>query len=178
MRKFIRALALAVVGVTVAAFPGNAKATLIGDEVDLDAFLGTLPIVVERTNPTVGAGVDFNVGSFVSVDITDSSIIFAGLNSGFQVIGSMSFVLTDLDWVDMNGAIVDAVVTGLGTVDFTADSVTLVITDVSVSPDLFARIDLTTSHEISVSEPGTLALLGLGLAGLCFARRRRATPEE
>lgn len=52
------------------------------------------------------------------------------------------------------------------------------IGDSFATPDVFVfkarNGDTYQSFEVSVAEPGTLALLGLGLAGLGFARRKQA----
>ena len=87
--------------------------------------------------------------------------------------------LGDIDWVGMTGEIVDVVGHSFGiSVEFTADTITF-----SNLLGFFGRTNPggTFSHSGTfqvvarhISEPGTLTLIVLGVAGLALARRQAA----
>lgn len=176
MMRFLKAMTLAMALAVIAALPGKAKATLIGDEVTLEVFANGMSFLGPFTE-TVGAGSEFNVVDLITVDVGASSIEFTIIDGGPGVVFGVDadFVLTDLDWIGETGSIVDVIldpIAGFGSVSFTEDSVTFsVLEDSPFVLGPLASIELVT-RRASVPEPGTLALLGLGLAGFGFTRRR------
>jgi hypothetical protein len=176
MMKFVKATVLGAAVAMFAAFSGPAQATLIGDDVTLELLADGSNFFGPVTE-TVGAGVEFDLFPFFAADVGASTIdLDAIFGSAVLVIGGdFDFVFTDLDWVGESGVIVDVVLTafqGIGSVSFTGDSVTIsFLTDDRFVAGPIASIEIITRHA-SVPEPGSLALLGLGLAGLGFARRK------
>ncbi|WP_282610437.1 PEP-CTERM sorting domain-containing protein [Pelagibius sp. Alg239-R121] len=175
MMKSLQALAFAVAMAVIATLPGTAKATLIGDEVNLEIFRNGVSFSGLLTE-TVGNGVEFNPRNRLTFDVGASSIELASIIGPARFSTNVDFVFTDLDWVGEAGVIVDVVldaIQGIGSVSFTEDSVTFsVFTNDRAIPGAIASIEIITRHA-SVPEPGTFALLGLSLLGLGFARRRR-----
>lgn len=180
MMKSFQGLAFAVAVALSAILPGVAKATLIGDEVNLEIFANGQSISGLLTE-TVGDGVEFNPQNRLTFDVGASSIEITSLIGSVRFSTNIDFVFTDLDWVGETGVIVDVLldpVQGIGSVSFTEDSVTFSVLEFDrVSPGVLASIELVTRHA-SVPEPGTLALLGLGLAGLAAVRQRRRRGGE
>lgn len=175
MMKSFQRLAFAVAVALSATLPGVAKATLIGDEVNLEVFSNGQSDSGLLT-ATVGDGVEFNPQNVLTFDVGASSIEIVSLIPSARFSANVDFVFTDLDWVGQAGVIVDVLldpVQGIGSVSFTEDSVTFsVLQRDRFNPGVLASIELVTRHA-SVPEPGTLALLGLGLAGLAAVRQRR-----
>ena len=153
----------------------TANASLIGDTVTVQ--IGTFG---SPQNVLVGAGTEIMNGGqgTISVDITASTIL-VGLDERFMD----DIFFTDLQWRDTMGNIVPGTVSAVScpSIDWFSltscnPAVTNAGTGVSVFVDNFSApggfiIYLTTTH---VPEPGTLAVFGLGLAGLGFARRKKA----
>lgn len=172
-----------LVAFTSILFCNNASATLIGDSVNCAIVGGPGAFVCNPGANTVGAGVEFSI-DFIStpafnVDIDASSI------SVTQVFGSPIgtgagevLVLGDLDWLGLTGKIVG--ISGFSTnegPDITANDITFTDHEVrfTMSPNVwaansFARWDLVTEH---IPEPETIALFGLGLAGMALSRRKK-----
>lgn len=180
MIKSFQALVVVFITTVIAANPGTAKATLIGDEVNLEIFANGQSTSGLLT-ATVGNDVEFNPRDVLTFDVGASSIEIVSLirPAGFAV--NIDFVFTGLDWVGEAGSIVDVLldpVQGIGSVSFTEDSVTFSVLERDrFRPGVLASIELITRHA-SVPEPATLALLGLGLAGLAGLRHCRRRREE
>lgn len=164
-----------------------AQATLIGDTVNC----GITPTpfwICTTPSAIVGPGIEFELDLPIAtndfgffVDIGASSItIGSNEDNGFGLGASELLTLSDLDWVGTQGIIVGIenftsfLVSGLAATDvtFTDHSVTIDIdSGASWNPGSFVSFDLVTTH---VPEPGTLPILGFGLAAIGFARRKRA----
>lgn len=192
-RRMVGALA----GLALFAMTGTANATLIGDEVtatwttDETGLLFITPTIQFAASPqTVGAGVEFSgtfglefgsnsMNIFLDVMSEGFSISF-GVVTGFNSFGGRPYriELGSLDWIGISGSIVGMSLQILGTpnvfgsvVSFGhgTDSAFVDLSGGSVDETLLFSFDVI--HD--VPEPGTLALFGLGLFGLAFARRWR-----
>lgn len=177
-----------------------AFATLIGDEVSCElsgAQIGPVgePFFCNPSTAIASEGFEFTISYdpdspdtsiLLLVDILSSSIEIsfpfgpgnaAEFSTGELILGSLNWV--DFPDAEITGFELDIVnVEGLQEADITTgpDFVTIDMTDTrwftdSGSVTGRATITLETNHA-AVPEPTTLALLGIGLAGIGFARKK------
>ena len=174
----------AILAGLVLAFCSAAQAQLTGDTVTCSftlAFACSSPSAVVTPAPEFTLIGPSNPGFIIDIGASSIDINVAPASPGAAFIGSgTDFVLTLGSLDDAAGNIVGianfvtANTFGLTAshVSFTAHSINFTFDNASFNSGASASFDLVIGPS-QVMEPTTLALLGIGLAGLGFSRRKR-----
>lgn len=191
-----RAAALAWLFTAAVAPAGGAQASLLGDSIggvlEAPAFapgdnlwdgLGGAS-TASPIAAVVGAGPEFSLlvsgGSFLA-DLGANSLSIALINLTDQTLPIGSALLYDFTGLDLPGRIANLLLasstfSGI-TFSFSDHGIHVEIPNQNIGPGtLIATFDILAGRltgGVSVPEPGTLALFGLGCAALAAARRRR-----
>jgi len=163
----------------LALYTTTAQAAFIGESIECASdgfFTGCNP-----TNAVVGGGIEFDIetpiaGYHWSLDIGENSVIFQDLSTGGSFGGHGQIFLTGFDFNIITGIenFFTDVSTGIAATDvsFTSDSITIDARSSNWQSLQLLSFDVVTSTS-SVPEPTSMALLGLGVAGLGFSRKKK-----
>ncbi|KXI30711.1 PEP-CTERM sorting domain-containing protein [Paraglaciecola hydrolytica] len=162
-------------------FSGIANASLIGSNIDCAQTGGGSNFSCNiATSTVIDPGSEFLVGnsfSYISIDINDFSIDLDFLLNGS--LGSTIIVLSGFESSLFTSITSDNLVNVSGItgfdfsdISFGTDSITFNLIDTEFVAGATAKLLLNTVQ--NVSEPGSIALFGLALAGFFASRRKKA----
>ena len=172
-----------LLALTMLGCAATANASLMGDTVHIAQNYPVIGSEFYPTDAVVGGGVEFSWPSVLTLDVGASSIDIIFNSVGFIDIPSGGNnhngpIVSDLDF-SLGGILSGFSNFSTNVAGFTAaniifgdDFIGFNFDGLSMSGDQFIHVDLNFSSD--VPEPSALALLGLGLAGLSMARRKRA----
>ena len=174
-------------------FAGGAQASLLGQTVTCERGPASFGFCSSPTATVMDGGApEFTLDSFgdplFSIDLSGDRIVMTALRP-VGTAPSQLVTLGDLIWANDPTATITGItnflVSGVeprntplsdglveSDVSFTANSVAIDYSLADWSPGGFVSFDLVTTHS-AIPEPATLALFGLGLAGLGLAARRK-----
>lgn len=154
-------------------------ASIIGDTVNISFYPETVP-GLNTASAVVGLGQETDFYNNFGVDIGDNYVQVNMLNGpfcGFMCDGT-SWILsvTGMDFSPLASILSVSLVDGglqPYNATYTPDSVSFSMYDGAQNTGMYARLNFVTDAP-SVPEPATIALMGLGFAGMGYARRRKS----
>jgi len=165
-----------IICLAILLFSGSANALLIGDTVHIAHNFDTLGTEIYTPMDVLvedGPGDVANVSPWYSVDVDDSSVWvdYLGTTSWTDNVNFNGLVISQIDSM-LSNFVIDTNFVGWDDSRFTyADnSLRFDWQGLAFNTDTFFHIDFNDGE---VPEPSIIALFGLGLIGLGFARRRK-----
>ena len=172
---------VAAIGLMVVIAP--AQATLIGDSVqgklEVNGLGTLLDVMAFVADPGIEFSITGNQNASLSLDVkSDSFDIIYDLSTLSDIGFATTWTLFDLDWATpgiITGVTLTSGISSLiSNTSFTDDSITVDILNFNNTNQLeIWSFDIQTKHT-NVPAPMSLALFGLGLAGISFSRRKKA----